>query len=310
MSRTTEALQTRAEILKLARILHREPDTLQYLEAVPLADVVALRNQATEVLWNADDGVLAKLAAASRLLPTAVSATISERAFGPLLTARLASRLEPARAVDVAGKLSTGFLADVAVELDPRRASAVIAGIPPDRIAEITAELVRRGEWVTAGRFVGHLSDGSLEAALDVIDDPALLRIGFVLEDKGRLDAIIALLAPRRIKGLIVAAAEHDLWLEALDLLSHLGERHRRRFAATALALDQASLESLLAAVIEHDLWDEVLIVAETDPALQAELAERLPRLPDAQRKALVQRAAQDGTAGRLGVLGEALAKI
>jgi hypothetical protein len=307
MSRAVEALQNRAEVLKLARMLHREPDTLAYLEELPLIELRALRDEVTEALWSADDAVFGKLAAASRLLPHSVSATISERAFGPLVTARLAGRLEPSRAVDVAAKLSTGFLADVAIELDPRRASAVIAGIPAQRIAEITAELVARGEWVTMGRFVGHLTDGALSAALHAMDNAELLRIGFVLEDKGRLDTIIALLPEPRIEGITSGAAEHDLWLEALDLLSHLNERNRRRIANNALELDPAALEDILAAVIEHELWDEVLLVAERDPALQAKLVDQLPSLPEEQRRAMAARASADGTAERLGPLGEAL---
>jgi hypothetical protein len=288
-------------------MLHREPDTLAYLEELPLADVRALRDEVTETLWSADDAVFGKLAAASRLLPHAVSATISERAFGPLVTAGLAGRLEPSRAVDVAAKLSTGFLADVAIEMDPRRASAVIAGIPAEQIAEITAELVARGEWVTMGRFVGHLTDGALSAALETMDNAQLLRIGFVLEDKSRLDAIIAMLPQTRIEHFISAAAEHDLWLEALDLLSHLSDRNRHRIANSGLELEPAALEDIIAAVIEHELWDEVLLVAERDPALQAKLVEQLPSLPEEQRRAMAARAATDGTAGRLGALGEAL---
>ena len=47
--------------------------------------------------------------------------------------------------MDVAAKLPTEFLADVAVELDPRRASDVIAGMPAEQVAAVTRELTRRG---------------------------------------------------------------------------------------------------------------------------------------------------------------------
>ena len=82
----------------------------------------------TETLYDADGGSLGRLAAASRLLPAGLTATIGQRAFGPLLSARLAGLLDPDRAVDVAAKLPPPFLADVAIELDPRRASELIAG--------------------------------------------------------------------------------------------------------------------------------------------------------------------------------------
>jgi hypothetical protein len=67
--------------------------------------------------------------------------------------------LETDKAVEVAAKLPPPFLADVAVELDPRRASDLIAKIAPALIGQVTGELVARREYVTMGRFVGHLGD-------------------------------------------------------------------------------------------------------------------------------------------------------
>lgn len=149
MSQAIDQLQARAEILKLARMLEREPSSLSYLEDLPVADLRILRDQITELLSRADGAAMGRLAVAAKLLPAGLSATMSERAFGPVLSAQLAGRLEPSRAIDVAAKLPIDFLADVAIELDPRRTSEVIAGIPPRRIGEITGELIRRGEWVT-----------------------------------------------------------------------------------------------------------------------------------------------------------------
>jgi hypothetical protein len=308
MSKAADALQARAEILKLARMLERDPAELAYLEQVPLADLRTLRDQTTDVLWSAHSATLNRLAAASKVLPTGLTATISERAFGPLLSARLAGRLEPERAVEVARKLPTAFLADVAIELDPRRASAVISLIPPAQIADVTRELVGRGEYVTMGRFVGHLGDDAIMAALGAMDNPALLQVAFVLEEKDRLEHLVGLLPARRLNGIIQAAADDDLWLEALDLLSHLSEWRRSEIVASALELDHAALEAIIAVVIEHELWPEALAIAEHDATLQGKLAERLPALPARQRKAIARRARETGMIDRLGPLGKALA--
>ena len=308
MSRAADALQARAEVLKLARILEREPESLAYLESLSLDDLRALRDRVTEVLWTAHGHTLNRLASASRLLPAGLSATISERAFGPLLSARMAGLLEPSRAVDVATKLHSTFLADVATELDPRRASEVISQIPPGQIAEVTGELVRRGEYVTMGRFVGHLHEDALVAALGAMDDAALLHVAFVLEDKGDLEHLVGLLPELRLAAIVQAAADDDLWLEALDLLDHLSERQRSEILATKLELDHAALEAIVAAVIEHDLWQEVLLVAEHDPKLQGKLAERLPALSRREQRAIAKRARATGAIDRLGPLGDALA--
>jgi hypothetical protein len=275
MSAAGDALQARAEILKLARILETDPDELAYLEDVPVGDLVSLRDQTTEVLWNANASTLDRLAAASKLLPAGLTATISQTAFGPLLSARMAGRLEPERAVEIAKKLPVPFLADVAVLLDPRRASAVISLIPSGHVIDVTRELVVRREYVTMGRFVGHLTDGAVGAALATMDDASLLRVAFVMEEKERLEHLVGLLGAERLGGVVEAAAEEELWLEALDLLTHLSEETRREIVAVAPELDYAALEALLEVVAEHGLWEEVRVIAERDPKLQKELAKR-----------------------------------
>jgi len=250
--------QSRPEILKLARLLQRDPDSLSYLEALPVDDLRRLREQVTDVLFSANERTFARLAAASKLLPAALNATIAQRAFGPVLAARITGQLEPSRAVEVAERLPTSFLADVAIELDPRRASDVLARIPPDQIAAITRELVRRDEHVTMGRFIGHLPHAAIAAALEATDDRALLRTGFVLEQKSRLVQVAELLGPERLEGVIDAACGDDLWPEALDLLAHLDTARQCRLIEQAVQRD-AVLESLVQAAERHGIWDDVL---------------------------------------------------
>lgn len=188
------------EILKLARLLNLDPRELSYLEGVPAGDLRALRGQVTETLFTANETALRRIAAASKLLPAGLVASLGQSTFGAMLSARIAGLLEADRAVEIAAKMPTDFLADVAIELDPRRASAVVAGIPPPRIFEITAELAHREEYVTMGRFVGHLSDASLKAALDALDDEALSKTTFVLEDPAGGEAIQRLRAMRQAR--------------------------------------------------------------------------------------------------------------
>jgi hypothetical protein len=308
MSQAADALQARAEVLKIARLLQREPDSMAYLEALELADLRELRDRITERLFDDASGSLRRLAAASKLLPASLSASIGENVFGALLSARLTGLLDPGKAVDIASKLPPRFLADVAIELDPRRATEVISRIPAEQIAQATAELVGRGEYVTMGRFVGHLSDEAEEAALAAMDDRSLLSVVFVMEDKQRVPALVEVLPEHRVPGVIRAAAEHDLWVEALDLLDHLTAEQRQTMVAAALALQPNALDAIVAAVIDHDLWEEVLPIAEQDGAVQLALADRLTHLPAEQREAVARRALKDGVIDRLGPLGEALA--
>ncbi len=74
--------EVRAEVLKLARLLQRDPESLSYLEQLPLDDLRELREQTTDVLFSANQKTLVRLAGASKLLPAGIIAAISQHAFG------------------------------------------------------------------------------------------------------------------------------------------------------------------------------------------------------------------------------------
>jgi hypothetical protein len=233
-------LSTRPEILRLSRLLGVPPQRLDYLAGVDPAELRVFRRQVADTLFDADLTVLRRMAAASRLLPAGVLARIAENVFGPLLCARIAGLVEPARAVDVAKRLSSGFLADVAVELDPRRTGEIIARIPDDTAVEIAGELARRADWLTIGNFVGHLPDETVRRCLGVVDDVALLQVAFLLEDRSRAARVVELLPAARRRGLLRTAAAHDLWPAAFGVLVQLAPDRRREFADTLAALDQS----------------------------------------------------------------------
>jgi hypothetical protein len=236
MSADPGSVAAKGEVLKLARLLRRDPSALEYLERVDPDELRQLREQVTKMLFSAHAGALGRLATASRLLPVGVISSIAQRALGPVITARIAGMLEPARAVEVAAKLPGPFLADVAAEIDPRRAGEVIALIPPDQIVEVTAELVRRGEHVTIGRFVGRLGPGARLAALEVIDSTSLVQVAFVVEDEGGLHQLFDDIPVARRSELIEAAAGAGIPAELLQLVARLPEPLRRAYEELAAA--------------------------------------------------------------------------
>lgn len=302
------------EILKLAWLVDAEPEDLSYLESVEAQDIRDLREQVTVAMFDSDRQLLQRVAAATKLIPGKLAAVIGERAFGPLLCARVTGLLEPSRAVDIAARLETDFLADLAVELDPRRASRVIAEIPPEQIAEITRELARREEFIPMGGLVGHLPEAALRAAIDVIDDETLLLTAYVVEAKGNLGALVGLLRPERLESIICTAVKRDLWPEALDVLGHVSERQRGQLGDIAAAQEDAVLDTMVRAAQRDGLWDVVLPVtramspdsrarfaklksvhtrpvlttivdAASEHGLWPELLELLPQLPAAARR-------------------------
>lgn len=237
---------SRPEILKLARLLRCEPERLAYLDQVSDSDLQELREQATDMLFNAHDGTLGRLAAAAKLLPVGLVALIAERAFGPVLAARMAGYLEPSRAIDVASRLPTTFLAEVATDIDPRRTAEVISGIPSERIAELTRILADRGEFVPMGSAVAQLPKESLEAAVSVLSDEELLRTAFVMEDKERLPELAQMFGRDRTIGMIDVAEQAGLEYEAVDLLSHLDESQRDEVLKVLRERDEESHQQVI----------------------------------------------------------------
>ena len=333
----SEALENRAEIAKLARLLGRDPDQLAYLAAVPAADVRELREHITETLFSAGAGPLGRLAAASRLLPVGLVATMAERVFGPVLSARIATLIEPDRAVQMAAKLPTPFVAEIACELDPRRAHEVIARIPAQQVADVSRVLVERSEFVTMGRFVGHLDPAATKAAVGVMDDHCLLQVGFVLERKESFRDVFDLLSDGRLRSVIETASAEGLWAETLDLLTNLDDDQREHAIEIAAGCDDALLDTLIAAADAQSLWglvlpltslmseanlkrfvglrslqrkgvlEHIVDAAADHEELWTSLVPMVSQLPPRCQSRVVARADALGARGRLGELGHAL---
>jgi len=238
-----------AELRKLAHSLGVDVARLSMLDGMPGEDVRALRHQIGDALFRADKHYFARLAALSRSVPTAVAAKLTETVLPPLIAARTAELLEPRKAADLVARISPAYLADVSAAMDASRSPEVIAAIPPDRVASVGAELARRGEWVVIGGFVSQVTDEALARTVAGFDGEQLLRIGYVLDDVGRLDRISELLTDAQVDELLAAAPAHGLWPEVADLLRHLGDAHRARLRERYAGLPDAVRAGYAAAV-------------------------------------------------------------
>jgi hypothetical protein len=302
-------LEARVEVLKLARVLGVEPDELNYLAATSPDDLRRFREQVTDVLFDGDRARLGGFAAGSRVIPAAAAAAVAERALGPVLCARLTGLVDPSKAVDIAKRLPAPFLAEVAAEMDPRRAKDVIAHVPAELIASVAGELARRGEAVTMGRFVGYLKQPALRAAMEGIDDVALLQTAFVMEGKERLDEILALLPGDRMRTIVLAAEKRDMWPETLDLLANVSPERRAELVDIAVneGLEQ-TLPSLIAAVEATGAWESGLrLLAELPEGLKAQLAQTASELDGTGRSRALEEARAHRLLEQLGPIGEAL---
>lgn len=257
-------LESAAEVLKLERLLGVEPGAFDFLDGIAPAELRTLRERATDSLFDTGAATLARLGASAKLLPSPLVATVAEKSFGPLLCARAAGSVEPAKAIDVAKRLSPTFLADATIELDPRRVARIIAGVPTKLVEPVARELGRRDEHVTMGRFLAFVSDEAIVAAMGALSDEAMLRTAFVLEHKEKLDHAVGLLPPDRLPGVLRCASEKNLWPEALDLLDHLSQETRGPIADVVASLDEELVARLVAAVSAAGIWESLLPVVGT----------------------------------------------
>lgn len=225
----TAELRSRAEVEKLARCLGTDPDRLAALETCTPKDLRKLRHQVGDHLLEVDRTPFARAAAAASAVPAAIGARLAEKALGPLLTARVAALVDEDKVMGIVRRLPTSFLADVAVELDPRHARHVLLGIAPERMADAAAELDRRGEHVAMSGFVSYLTPEALSAVIDILSADALLRVGYLLEAPERLNGIVAGLSDECLTEIIELAATEGREDELDGIQAHLKPRQAKR---------------------------------------------------------------------------------
>lgn len=298
------------EIQRLARLLHVRPGELMFLADVEDQELRLFRDQVSDALFDAHTGMVKRLGAASKLLPTPVTARIAQKVFGPLLIARIAGQVEPVRAALIAKRLPVGFLTDVAVELDPRRSQRIITELPTDLITEIAIELARREDWLTLGRFVGYISEASLRACLARVNDVQVLRTAFAVDDPSCIPMVLDLLQPQRLPALLRAASAHDMWPTMLSIAGNLRDDQIIDLAAVLANADAALIEDLVEVAAAQDLWAQLLPVAASLPEQAQEIiAETAVRLTPESRAAIVAYADGLGITDDLGPIADALAE-
>jgi hypothetical protein len=159
------------------------------------------------------------------------------------------------------------------------------------------------------GRFVGYLKQPALRAAMEGIDDVALLQTAFVMEGKERLDEILALLPGDRMRTIVLAAEKRDMWPETLDLLANVSPERRAELVDIAVneGLEQ-TLPSLIAAVEATGAWESGLrLLAELPEGLKAQLAQTASELDGTGRSRALEEARAHRLLEQLGPIGEAL---
>ncbi|MFD0361478.1 hypothetical protein ACFQZZ_08460 [Nocardia sp. GCM10030253] len=221
---TDADLTVSTQLIKLARTLGVPVDQLTYLADVPDTDLRDFRFQVADLFFEGQSEGLRRVAAASKVVPTPIIAKLVTRSRNALFAARMSGVLDPSHAVDVAKRLPTDFLADVATQLDARRAAPMIAGLPTATVVAIAEVLAARSDWLTLGDLVATISDEAARATEAVLDGVALVRSAYLVDDAEYLERFVNLASVSKLTEMLRAAAEHDLWSEFRPTLAALSE--------------------------------------------------------------------------------------
>ncbi|WP_419996919.1 hypothetical protein [Streptomyces boninensis] len=284
------SLTARAETEKIARLLGTEPQQLAFLQPLPDADLRAFREQTAAALFDSAPDMLDRIAKATKLVPAAVAAVISQKALGPRLSAAVAGRLEPARAGDIISKLPVSFTAASCGYLDPRRIRGIVDRLEEDLVVRVAVALAENGDYLTMGRFVGHLRPTALKRAIELIDDISILRTGYVIDHPERIDDILQLLSAERLASVIRTAADQDRWPEALAVATMAGEGWRKEIARLPVLREGAVLRGAVTAVVAAGLWAPFLpLVTEIPEDGRKVVADAAGELPDDELEAMAR---------------------
>lgn len=236
------------EARRLARLMHRPDDGLEYLDALDADQVMQLRQLIQNALIDRFAGVFRRLAAGGKLIPDALNAKLCTGVFGPALTANLSYFTPIDQAVRLSTRFDDTFLTEVARHQIPERAQALLAALPVSVMQGVTRKLLDAGEFAIMGGFTDYLPEDKSVVLVNEIRDPAdRMRVSLFSQRKDRIARIMVRLSDNDIQAQLAAvdtdSAFADEWLL---LVAEMSDDTQCRMAALSDALDPALRQRLL----------------------------------------------------------------
>lgn len=137
------------ELERLARLLLVEAEDLATLHGVAPDALRALHDQASDAMLEANRHALEPLVSLASKLPGSVVGKLIRTTLHPRIAARAVALLPRDQAVQLADGLPVDLLTDIAAVADPRHLGPLMAELPVETIADVTAELAAREDTVT-----------------------------------------------------------------------------------------------------------------------------------------------------------------
>lgn len=193
-ARQPQPSPVRRQLVRIARLLDVEERHLRALAGLPLDDLRLLHDRIFDQVCDRGSERYRRLAGLSGTLPVAATAKLAHRFMPPVVGARATEAIDPDYGVQMVARLPLDYVVDVALLLEPGRASELLRALPAERIAEIAAVLFERDELVVLAELASVLTDEALQAAIEATEPADLARLAPWL-DEGPAGVLAAHLA-------------------------------------------------------------------------------------------------------------------
>ncbi|NMN96154.1 hypothetical protein [Antrihabitans stalactiti] len=261
-------LITRAEIARLAHDLGADHHELAFLERARADDLRDFRIALVGQLYGEHASKLRKIASLSRAMPVSFLVRMATKIVGPELSGMVASELSPERAARLMSATPTEFAADTAAFVNPEAAGPIVRQLEPDVMLPTVVELLRRKDYPTVAKFVSVASDTQLRALVPrVPSGKDLLLAGFHTSAVDRFELVVIEMPDERIRSILAAAVEENLFAEALTLIPQFALETLGRIGDIAVAMGTDVLVPMVETAERIEAWSELIpIVAAMSP--------------------------------------------
>ncbi|MCP2289476.1 hypothetical protein [Nocardia amikacinitolerans] len=226
-------LVTRAQLVLLARTLHVPAERLAHLEKLGAARLHELQQRIARRIFDEHTATFRRVGMLVPVIPLSISLPLVQRMVPPMMAGRAAGAVgveHPKKAAEALDMLDVSYAADCASYLDPRTVGELADVAPPGPVVAITNELLRRGDYVTAGPFLAYATPALIRAVeAGVHDDEGMIRSAAYAYSSASISAVIRQLLhgptqriPRLAATLLSGSAE--LRLTALSVFARCDE--------------------------------------------------------------------------------------
>lgn len=215
------SLDRDTELRCLAQLLHLDSSALNYLAPLDGSELQALRQAFQNLLLEDHGPMFAKLAAAGKLAPDALSAMLCKKVFGPTLTANMSYYTPSEKAAKMCTHFDARFMADIAREQMPDRAEDLLRDLPTELMRGATRELLANGDYHILGGFTDHMPEHKVAALMSEITDAVdNLRVSRFCQRKDRIARLSAKFDDALLGALLQAADSEDEFLLEIALVT------------------------------------------------------------------------------------------